>query len=424
MNSPGAFQVDSSSSMDGSAPTGEDVRAVIGDKSAEGFDGPEKCWSPHKIVLCPHHTRRAALDIEQLRSRILGTCDAKFRQLDGTVFIGEEARLECQRQVAGIVDDFLQSLVRGTMVIDERSVMEAAELGAKLLVNAISPAAFARSSAAIFDVASAAVLELISGDPDCNANPGSADGEVAQRLFIALRALHHSAAERFQLAADRYEEVVLQQATEVQASDRLRLARRIHDEVGNDLSLAIRYLDLHDAYQATDPGRAGDRVSAARHTLRRVLEAVRLPASALRLEPPVVNIGLALSSFLRAFEASDVVLGIRVDADEAKIPENIRNELFIIVREALKNAITHARAHQVRATVSIVAGSIEAKIEDDGVGIRASGDHPQPLGDGMTSMRERTELLGGRFSVSVGSLAGSRIEICIPLPEHLMTTDR
>lgn len=410
--------MDSSSSMDGSAAAGEDVRAVIAENSAEGFDGSEKCWSPHNIVLCPHHTRGTGVDIEQLRSRILGTCDAKFRQLDGTVFIGEEARLECQRQVAGIVEDFLQSLAQGTMVIDERSVAEAAELGTKLLFNAISPAAFARSSAAIFDVACVAVLESVGGDPDCNANPGGADnGEVAQRLLTALRALHRSAAERFQLAADRYEEVVLQQATEIQASDRLRLARRIHDEVGNDLTLAIRYLDLHDAYQATDPGRAGDRVSAARHTLRRVLEAVRLPASALRLEPPVVNIGLALRSFLRAFEVSDVVLGIRVDADEAKIPENIRNELFIIVREALKNAITHARAHQVRATVRIVAGSIEAEIEDDGVGIRAGGGHPQPPGDGMTSMRERTELLGGRFSMSAGSLTGSRIEIRIPLPD-------
>ncbi len=195
-------------------------------------------------------------------------------------------------------------------------------------------------------------------------------------------------------------------------TDRRGLARTIHDGVGNDLSLAIRYLDLHDAYRETDPALAREKICAVRNTLHEVLLTIRRLASDLRLEPPVPNIGDALRAFLGTFDASGVVVGVRVEGDEATVPGTIRSELFIILREALRNAMAHSGARQVTAAVRIGRDSLYAAVEDDGIGIACD----TAGGSGMASMRERAELLGGTFAVSGYFPLGTRIELHIPLP--------
>jgi signal transduction histidine kinase len=410
--------VESAPSIQWLAGSAEPAQAGAPQASAE--DWQAQLPAGLTTVPFPNYPREADACIQRLMGRILERCGPEICRLGDQVLMGNEIQDEYQQQARGIIDDFLESLALGTMVIDRQSVAAAGRLGQKLPAEAISPSEFSRLAAGISDAVSAAVIEDIRSDPG-----GLADsGEVARRVCIALRALGRSAAERYQRAAECYETLLLERASEVQGEDRRRLARCIHDNVGNDLSLAIRYLDLHDAYRETDPGLASAKLSAARTTLHDVLEAIRKLATDLRLEPPVADMGQALAAFLRTFDTSHMVTGVQVDGDEARIPATIRKELFIIAREALRNAMAHARARQVTATIRIAADSIYTEIRDDGVGIGPVSDPATARGNGVALMRERAELLGGKLAVSSHRSHGTRVVIQIPLPGHSNATVR
>ena len=106
---------------------------------------------------------------------------------------------------------------------------------------------------------------------------------------------------------------------------------------------------------------------------------------------------------------------IRVNGDERRTEDSIRGELFLMVREALYNAIVHARPSYISAHIDIMPDEIRAVIEDDGEGFDPSRV-PQ-TSTGLASLNERLQLLNGLSKIESIMGTGTRIVIQIPLPK-------
>jgi signal transduction histidine kinase len=183
-----------------------------------------------------------------------------------------------------------------------------------------------------------------------------------------------------------------------QEEERRRIARRIHDEVGQILAAARWALA------------AGEKEEAEK-LLAQGIEALRDLARELR--PPLLDeagLAPALRKLLANFSAS----GITVDAEieETRYPELVETVAFRVIQEALENVRRHAQARRVFLRVEEEEGWLLGEVRDDGKGFDPERTTP---GLGLSGMREWVELLGGKLSVESQPGQGTRILFRLPL---------
>lgn len=205
------------------------------------------------------------------------------------------------------------------------------------------------------------------------------------------------------------DESVAELVRRTQDAERRRAAREIHDRLGYWLSLARVELDLFDLHQDRDPDRADANLTVARRAIVEGLMEIRHMVTELRSPRIVQSLEQALR-FAAASAAPASSVRVVVDGDEQLLSGHVVDELFLVLREALRNAFEHAGATTVTTLVSITASRVLANVVDDG-----RGCDPERLahGSGIASMRERAELLGGSISVTSAPGRGCAVEILI-----------
>jgi two-component system sensor histidine kinase UhpB len=197
-------------------------------------------------------------------------------------------------------------------------------------------------------------------------------------------------------------------ALEAQEHERQRVARELHDEVGQVLTGVMLELE-----QAARSG-GNSQLDTAREAVRHALEEVRRIARELR--PEVLDdLGLqsALRSLCTAAAAHD---GLRVErrlelVDEALSPE-VELVVYRIAQESLTNVLRHSGASEVLVALSSVDGGLRLVVRDDGSGLPVS----VAAGGGITGMRERALHIGGQLSVSSVDGGGTEVRLDVPLP--------
>ena len=208
---------------------------------------------------------------------------------------------------------------------------------------------------------------------------------------------------------------------EVQEAERRKLARELHDRVGQNLTALSINLDILRTSLAGDGNsehrtRLGDSSALIESTADSIEDVM------CELRPPMLDdYGLlpALHWYAREFSNRT---GIAVDVHGVDHAE--RNDpdteiaLFRISQEALNNVAKHAHARRVRIQLDHPDGHCALTISDDGIGIESALDAAgrQRWGLGMITMRERAEALGGRFAVTSSRAEGTQITIEIPNP--------
>ena len=90
----------------------------------------------------------------------------------------------------------------------------------------------------------------------------------------------------------------------------------------------------------------------------------------------------------------------------------MREELFVILREGVRNAVSHSGAGRVEVGVHVCPEEVVGHVEDDG---RGFAEEEWATHGGVRSMRERAELVGGTFELSSGPGVGTTIRASIPL---------
>jgi signal transduction histidine kinase len=89
----------------------------------------------------------------------------------------------------------------------------------------------------------------------------------------------------------------------------------------------------------------------------------------------------------------------------------LRDELFLVLREAVLNAVRHSGGRRITVVVSVSGGRVQAEVADDGRGLPDDAAR----GTGLSSMQERVAILGGTLTVAGGPRAGTRVKVQVPL---------
>jgi signal transduction histidine kinase len=124
----------------------------------------------------------------------------------------------------------------------------------------------------------------------------------------------------------------------------------------------------------------------------------------------------ALTNYLATNAASNVLTRVEVTGDTAMLPEQVSEELYVTLREAIRNALVHSHTTRLDVTVRISASLLRARVSDTGLGFPAEETTRVSEGLGLSSMRERVQLLGGTLRLSSLPGHGTTVEISIPLP--------
>lgn len=197
--------------------------------------------------------------------------------------------------------------------------------------------------------------------------------------------------------------------------DRRALAREVHDWIGTGVALALHQLDLFSLATARGEPDASARVSQARRTLEDLQRATRRLVSDLQDRCWIGGLEVEIREFVGQANVLGARTTVVVRGDQESLGPRTRDEVFAVIREALRNAFTHACAEHVTVAVEISADALRASVDDDGVGC-----DPATLtaarGGGLVVMRERAEALGGALTVTATRPRGTRVDLCIDLP--------
>jgi signal transduction histidine kinase len=268
------------------------------------------------------------------------------------------------------------------------------------------------------------VINLASEDP---AHFGEQEmallGAIGRQLGVAIEnaylldELRHRDALRGQM---------LEQIIAAQEDERRHIARALHDQTGQALTSILVWLR---ALEAEADGSSGLTISA--HHLQELkaivadtLDGVR--KLALDLRPSVLDdLGLvpAVQRIVRTYQdRHQLVIDMHTAGLEGeRLPPSVETALYRIVLEALTNVVQHAGAECVSLLLEArwtEPSSVVAILEDDGCGFEVGSLVRGQMDErwlGLSGMRERAELLGGRLTIESSPGAGTTVFVEVPL---------
>jgi len=258
---------------------------------------------------------------------------------------------------------------------------------------------------------------------------GGAFDEEDERLVVTLAAFAAAAIESALLlrterelatARERSElqREVLARVIDAQEAERARVARDLHDQIGQSLTSVLLGLHLVDgslSVDAPDVDDARERTQEVRELVALALDEVRQLAFDLR---PTVLDDVGLVAALRRLatdlgERSGVPVELTVTGvdDETRLEPEIETVVYRVVQEALTNVARHAKATCAAVAVTVRPQGVLATITDDGVGFAVG---PGPLRSlGLAGMHERASLVGGRLEIAS---AGTGTTVLLEVP--------
>ncbi|MFE5537993.1 sensor histidine kinase [Streptomyces sp. NPDC056492] len=207
-------------------------------------------------------------------------------------------------------------------------------------------------------------------------------------------------------------------ATEQALTDeRLRIARELHDMVAHSIGVIAIQAGVGSRVIETQPAQAREALRAIEATSRETLAGLRRTLVALRRSEPVSTAPApGLDGIDRLTAAATADTGVRVDlvwsGERRPLPSDIELAAFRIVQEALTNVVRHADAGSCRVEIAYGPDELALEIADDGRGIPEGG--PPGAGFGLTGMRERATLPGGRFEAGPRPGGGFRVAATLP----------
>lgn len=209
-------------------------------------------------------------------------------------------------------------------------------------------------------------------------------------------------------------ELLSHQLMEVQESERRSIARELHDEIGQVLTGLKLTLEM----ATSDPGgRTSMHLEEAVAAVNDLMD--RVSGLILDLRPSMLDdLGL-VPSLLGHFDRFTGQTGVRVHFEhrgmEARLPSAVETALYRIVQEALTNVARHSGVRQAHVHAWSDGETVGVQVEDMGTGFDLHGAVAEPSHSGLSGMRERAALLGGRLDIDTSPGAGTRLAALLPL---------
>jgi two-component system, NarL family, sensor histidine kinase UhpB len=198
----------------------------------------------------------------------------------------------------------------------------------------------------------------------------------------------------------------------VREEERQRIARGLHDEVGQSMT-GVLFLLKQLAQHAPDSQR--DSLEEAQEAIRTNLDEVRRIAQELRPEA-LDHLGLAsaVNNLARAFERrTSVAIERRIDLQLGQLQPDVELVLYRVAQESLTNVARHSEASHVLLDLSRNVDSVVLRIADDGEGF----DQTHREGGGLRGIRENALIVGGALAIKPSDGGGVEVRLEVPLPK-------
>ncbi len=255
--------------------------------------------------------------------------------------------------------------------------------------------------------------------PGCEFEPSQRyflDAAVGVAAAALAEQLARSAAREAREQAAALERKLLERVLASQEEERKRVARELHDDLGQSLSALL--LELKSTTDDTPSRLVRSNMERA---VRGLVEKVHRLAWDLR---PSLLDDYGLDSALERHVATvEQRSGLPIDyrfvqMDEigARLPQTIELVLYRVTQEALNNAVRHARASRASVVVLRRTSEVILLVEDDGWGFDPSSVRAtEASGLGITSIKERIALIRGKVSIDSDRSSGTSLRVWVPL---------
>ena len=199
---------------------------------------------------------------------------------------------------------------------------------------------------------------------------------------------------------------------QAQEEERRRIARELHDDVGQRLAvLSIEIDKLREKLSSALRSRASglwNQASSIANTVRDISHDLHSPGL------DSLSLSVALRALLEEFgEQHSIGVSFKEHDVPARMPEDIKLTFYRVTQEALQNITKHSRANSVSLELKATPEQVILRINDDGIGFNAE-QHPV-AGLGIASMRERVRSVGGVMTITSGQMRGTKLEAQVPL---------
>ncbi len=236
-----------------------------------------------------------------------------------------------------------------------------------------------------------------------------------ERLWRRTEERFRVRAEEESFASRQRLQALLRQLLAGQEIERRRLARELHDEIGQVLTVVSINLQ---GLKAVCGEEAAARLDESMATVARAIEQVR--DLSLSLRPAMLDdfgLATALKWYVERLPRGSFEVVLNVETSGERLPGDVEVACFRAVQEALTNAARHARARHVWVDLRQRDEEVELVVRDDGVGFDLAEARRRGVGGlslGLLGMQERIELLGGQFEIDTAPGRGTVLRIRLP----------
>ncbi|KAB2330241.1 sensor histidine kinase [Cytobacillus depressus] len=200
----------------------------------------------------------------------------------------------------------------------------------------------------------------------------------------------------------------------VKQEERQRIARDLHDTLGQKLSLIGLKSDLSRRLVYKDPEQARHEMKDVQQTARMALNEVRKMVSQMR----GIRIKEELVLIKQLLDAAEIEFICEIENKLSNVSIYLENILSMCMKEAVTNVVKHSKATVCRITIDQNSNEISIKIEDNGIGIGKNYDLSK--GHGLIGIKERLEFVNG--SLEIEDRNGTFI--LMKIPNVIMQTEK
>ena len=239
---------------------------------------------------------------------------------------------------------------------------------------------------------------------------------LARQAEISVQFIH-TESDPFGQEEGQVAKLARMRALQAEEVERQRLAREIHDGPAQVLANAVFQLEYCERLLEKEPDRLRQELANLKRDVKEGLAEVRNFIFDLR-PAPLAEIGLQamLRHYAENYE-SRFDIEVETDlSDVGRLPAAQETAIYRIVQEALQNAQKHSHASKIKIALGQNDHSVVVSVEDNGVGFDVQAQLMEQLGHfGLTSMRERSRLIGGELEIISAPEKGTKVVLTVPL---------
>jgi signal transduction histidine kinase len=347
---------------------------------------------------------RAAETMEGRFEEIFEDYERRLREANSLLIVGDEPTREQLEANARSVLERAAKVLRGeeqSLLAVEEEIYRNIEAAEEPL-NPHPDESF-RAGVALCKAAVSVVVR--------NMPPASSSPEEVAEIALAVQEIVMDRVSRMVMAS--YVDYLLTKVRETQSEERRRFSRELHDRLAHEMTVVGQSLDLYRSLLGRDSRRAEERLDLAQKTAHSALELMREFSQELRETETSDGLRIALENLMRISVPSEVEAEVIFEGEEEHLPDYVRDQLYMILREGVRNSVAHSGAHSIAVEVKISPREVVALVWDRGLGFETSKAVTE--GMGLQSMRERAELLGGSFEVTAEQDRGAVVRVRLPL---------